>query len=243
MHVPELAPRADELAAVLPRASREGIVAVGEEQDALADLGAGRVVVEHLPRDVMRAEQGVVVGPFIGGGICVGVGGGADLIAEPFVAARAGEVCEVLDAPRRGNVHALLDPHALARAAAAVVVVVAAFGIVQPARVRRREERDALFVVRGGYDARAEHGSRALDRDVDERFRGWVVDASGPSDVVVARRSPSVTLAGAGRNMAGDASMRNTRDSRSDCGSVHAGRVVGRGISGWRRKGWHPGRR
>ena len=132
----------------------------------------------------------------------------------------------------------MLDPHALARAASAVVVVVAAFGIVQPARVRRREERDALFVVRGGYDARAEHGSRALDRDVDERFRVVVVDASGPSDVVVARRSPSVTLAGAGRNMAGDASMRNTRDSRSDCG-----RVVGRGISGWRRKGWHPGRR
>ena len=65
----------------------------------------------------------------------------------------------------------MFDPHALTRAASAVVVVVAAFGIVQPARVRRREERDALFVVRGGYDARAEHGSRALDRDVDERFR------------------------------------------------------------------------
>jgi hypothetical protein len=56
-----------------------------------------------------------------------------------------------------------------------------------------------------------------------------VVDASGSSDVVVARRSPSVTLAGAGRNMAGDASMRNTRDSRSDCGSVHRGKGGGTG--------------
>ena len=74
----------------------------------------------------------------------------------------------------------MLDPHALARAAAAVVVVVAAFGIVQPARVRRREERDALFVVRGGYDARAEHGSRALDRDVDERFRDCGRRCFGP---------------------------------------------------------------
>ena len=60
-------------------------------------------------------------------------------------------------------------------------------------------------------------------------FEVVVVEASGPSDVVVARRSPSVTLAGAGRNMAGDASMRNTRDSRSDCGSVQRGKGGGTG--------------
>ena len=66
-----------------------------------------------------------------------------------------------------------------------------------------------------------------------------------PAIVCVATRSSPLAamLAGAGRNMAGDASMRNTMDSRSDCGGWGAARgsfgqpaVVGRR----REEGWHP---
>ena len=167
MDVSKFAPLRDELAAVLARSER--IVAVGEEERALGDARAGGVVVEHLARDVVRAEEGVVV-PVVGGG----GRSGSDLGAEPRVSLGADEVGEILDAPRARDGHALVHVHALADAQAAG-------GVVQTATLAGVEEEDALLVPRGAHDAAAEHAVRALHRDVQvrARARGGAGDGRG----------------------------------------------------------------
>ena len=144
-----------------------------------------------------------------------------DRLSKPRSVIAPDEIAEVLDPPRRRRRRAVIHVHVLARAQSVQMVV-------QASRPCRVEEHHALLIGGLGDHAVAKHAPGAVQRDVQVRRHGGARAAATGGRVrrqVGTRAITACVVApGARRSIAGEASMRNTTDSRSICFGGSVGR-------------------